>query len=145
MPDKIKLVTGNSKLLTTLGYAVSILAVAGIVSSGSQWVWQGSALFVLAVASWLVFRRSSESLYRGTGMLFPDGTAVELRSHEEVHLEFTGQAWVSSLFSVIHFLESDSGRKCSWLVCAANNHPDDYRRMLGFLRLNNNGLQEGES
>ena len=87
-----------------------------------------------------------ETKGKPTLKLFVNGTAVESRGGEEVLLEQTGQAWVSSLFSVIHLREVDSGNRLSWLVCAANNHPDDYRRMLGYLRLAAHGAgQEVDS
>lgn len=143
MPDRINLVTGECALLSRLGYAVSILAATGIVTSASSWVWKGIALIVLAAVTGFIFRRAAESRSPGSITLSLDGTAVLLHGREEVLLDYTGHAWISSLFSVIHFLEADSGRKCSWLVCAANNHPDDYRRMLGYLRLGSGGAVQG--
>lgn len=141
MPDRINLVTGGCFLLSVLGYAVSILAVAGISTSGSSWPWKGVALVILAAAFWFSFRGTAESRISGTGMLSLDGTAEISNGREKVLLEYTGQAWVSSIFSVIHFRECDSGKRSSWLVCAANNHPDDYRRMLGYLRLGSSSMQ----
>ena len=128
-----------------LGYAVAVLAVAGIATSASPWPWKAGALFFLGTASWFSFRSTPEYWSSGAVTLHLDGTAVESRGREVVLLEYTGHAWVSSLFSVIHFLECDNGRKRSRLVCAANNHPDDYRRMLGYLRLGSSGVQGSES
>ena len=145
VPERINLVTGNSALLTAFSYAIAILAVAAIATSASPWAWKAGALFSLAAASWFTFRSTPESDSQVNGILNLDGTALEPRGWEEVFLEFTGHAWVSSLFSVIFFRETDSGKKRSWLVCAANNHPDDYRRMLGYLRLGSSGVQGRET
>ena len=145
MPERISLVTGASALLRALGLLVVILAAAAIATSASPWQWKAGALLLLAAAAWFSFRGARGSRHAGSGTLNLDGTAIESRGREDVLLQYTGHARVSSLFSVIHFNEIDSSRKCSWLVCASNNHPDDYRRMLGYLRLSSDTAHGSES
>lgn len=135
MPERIHLYTGNCELLSILCLLVTALAAVGIATTTSPWVWKGSALLFLAMASWAIRRNTPKAALPGTGDLYPDGTASATLEGENTLLEYSGHAWVTRWFSIIAFRESDSGKPCSWLVCAHNNHPDDYRRMLGYLRL----------
>ena len=68
---------------------------------------------------------------------------LELRDDgSEIHGVARPEAWTSRWFCVLRWTRNDIGRHCNSLVCASENHPDDYRRLLTWLRLG--AFREGE-
>ena len=134
MPDRIELRSGAAPWLyqaQTLAFAAAAIL---LLTATTPWLWKTAALAVLLLVHFhalghtrrlhptrkLVLRLDhSLRLYEGNSET--DGTTGE-------------GAWISRWLCVLRWTAGDGSRRIS-LVCASENHVDDYRRLLVFLRL----------
>ena len=118
-----------AEALLCLGGALAILV------SPSDRAWKTMAIISLAtlysVMRWLSRQKAGRGLLR----LYEDGAARILRSRHSRDAVLAGGAWVSRWFAVLALREFPNGRCRRFLVCRSENHPDDYRNLLKFLRM----------
>ena len=114
---------------------VTALALLAIISSSAPWAWKAVCatllLLVHAFGSRSTLKHHSPGLIR----LYPDGTASRFVGDVEARSGQCASGWVSRWFSVVALKTPGSKRLSYCLVCASENHPDDYRRMLQYLRM----------
>ena len=118
--------------------AEALLALSGLTAiliSPAIGSWKlASALLLLA--GYLVLRRLAAGKNRaGMLRLFEDGTARIVSNDRVREAVATPHGWTSRWFSVIILRELSGGRIRRCLVCRSENHPEDYRNLLKFLRM----------
>mgnify|MGYP001817075049 CR=1 FL=1 len=135
-PDSLILQTGESTWLRAAHHLVAALALLSLLLANTTAVLKSTAIIIFLLVFAATRRRSRESARRGQlrlsrdgGMQFWNGAAAETRAERE------GNAWVSRWVSVVPGRETRSGRIHYWVVCASDNEPDAYRRMLVWMRL----------
>ena len=112
------------------------LGILAILLTPANWIWKLCAVLLLILFSIFVHARSVHQSRSGVIRLFADGTAwLRTLSRREVNAVQGRNGWVSRWFSVLTLYEARNGRKYYCVICAAENHPDEYRRLLKFLRM----------
>jgi hypothetical protein len=115
-------------------YGLAVLGIVSVMLAPTDWTWKGIALAALAVV-WRLGAEPSADAGRPKLTLFPDGTATLARNGREQPAELTGRAWLSRVFCVLEVQPLDA-EGAEWLrICASNQPPRAYRRLLGVLRL----------
>ena len=135
MPDRIELVAGAAPWLERARVATLLLAVISLGLAGTAWAWKLVSLGLLAgihlagLSRWRVHaKRSPIVLKREAGDIVSE-TGNSYRVLQE------GYSWLSRWFCVFRLADQDTAQCTTYLVCASENHADDYRRMLVWLRL----------
>lgn len=117
--------------------ARNLLALTGVVAllaAPSNGAWKLAALAALA-ATWYGSGRRARADGATTLSLHADGTTTLTSAEGERPVRLVARAWLSRRFCLVEWSELDRPGRGRGQVCASNNDPDDYRRMLGLLRL----------
>ena len=123
----------GSKWVRALLASLSILA---ILASAANWKWKLGSVLVLALFLCLLHTGSIRRNHSGAIRLFVDGTALlQTVCGQEINTVQGRHGWISRWFSVLTLFDTHQGRKYLCVIYAAENHPDDYRRLLKFLRM----------
>lgn len=135
MFQRIEIKTGVSERWRSLPALLAVWAALALLFSGASWQWT----LPLLVPLFLVYRWSVRLLERQHGAsratLGVDGILrLDLDGREQL-AAWTGHAWVCRWFCVVDWTSDDEPRRGQALVCAANNHPDAFRRLRVLLRL----------
>lgn len=135
MPRHLELRFGVAPWLRSAQRLAFLLAVLALGLSPAAWPWRIAALAALAIAWRFEERRAMLRDQAGRLALHLDGRLRLDRDDAEQHGLAMGAAWVSRWFCVLRWVDNEEGRTHTCLVCASENHPDDYRRLLTCLRL----------
>ena len=108
---------------------------AAVLASASPWPWAAAALIVLVIVDRLVSRHLRRRQAPGTATIGTDGLLRLCRGGREQLADWSGQAWVGRRLCVIHWSSPTAPRRGHTVVRAADNHPDDFRRLRVLLRL----------
>jgi len=126
---------GVSKWLRTARFLALLAGSAAILASPANWIWKLLAIFLLLVVFFL-HARSNSAKQSGWVRLYADGTALLWpASGKEIYATLDAHCWVSRWLGVMTLCEPDNGPRHHCIACASDNHPDDYRRLLKFLRM----------
>lgn len=140
VPERIRLITGADHWCRGL-YVCGLLVAALAIAAGPAapaWKWLlGAALLAAFGRAWLCLAREHP---RGVLCLERDGTARHSSAGRGEELLLQGDSsWVSRGICAVTLTDPRSGRSRHSLVCVSRNHPDDYRRLLQWLRLRHQG------
>ena len=143
MPLRIEVKSGAAPWLIASRRLAFLLAGLGLVFPPIAWPWALGALLALLV-SWAWTELMIADCRRGPMplVLHLDGRLQLRNGGQDIHGVARPEAWTSRWFCVLRWTRNDIGRNCNSLVCASANHPDDYRRLLTWLRLG--AFREGE-
>lgn len=135
--ERLSLQTGSGALLESCHPALATLAAVALLSTPAAWPWKLSALVLLAL-TYLLSRRRMQ--LNGPGFhltLFSDGTAVAAgQGQSERALTWpTATAWASRRLCILPVSEGTDADIIYCVILASKNNPDDYRRLLSWLRL----------
>lgn len=133
--DALKVRTGASGLLAGAPLAIAWLAGLGLLAAPAPFSWRLLSLAALALCYRLVCRGWRHTTNPGRLRLFPDGLGTLDRSGTERHIQLGGTAWLSPWICVIPLKTAPGAAIMPCMVCAAENRPDDYRRLRVLLRL----------
>jgi len=115
---------------------ISLLGILAVMLSPAAWTWKLLLASLLVCAFILILRNIGATRSSGVIRLFLDGTAVfTTRSERRLFCTLGNHHWVSRWFCSIGIYLARGGRKRFLLICAANNDPPEYRRLLKFLRM----------
>jgi hypothetical protein len=119
-----------------LQFVAAILGAVAILVSPADLVWKLGAWSALVFATWRVHAASFGNSRSGWLELLPDGT-VQMNFHDgtQSRAVLMETAWTIRWFSVLALFEPDSGRHYHCVVCASENSPDEYRRLLCHLHM----------
>lgn len=134
MPDRVQLRSGVCLWLSQLQRLVAFVATLLLLTLSTPWHWKLGTLLALSVVFASVVRHNARHHPHGRLMMRMDGTLLQERGDVEMHGMVEG-AWVSRWLCVIHWATAEDNRQRHSLVCASNNRPEDFRRMLVLLRL----------
>jgi hypothetical protein len=91
------------------------------------------ALFFTASTGFVFSLKESQS---GSIDLIQDGTAlVETREGRRFQAQLKENAWATRWLCVLTLFEQESGRHYYCVICASENSPDEYRRLLKYLNM----------
>ena len=127
---------GQSRWLKIAQILISTLGLLAILATPANFVWKLCSILLLLLASWCVFARSFDENRAGTIRLFADGTAfLRIASMQETNAFQGPQGWATRCLSILTLREAVNGRKHYCIICASDNNPNEYRRLLKFLRM----------
>jgi len=134
--DSLTLRFGPGPRLGVLQFAAALLGAVAILVSPADLAWKLGAWLTLVFATWRVHAVSFGKSRSGRLELLPDGT-VQMNFHDgrQSRAVLRENAWTIQWFSVLALFEPDSGRHYHCVVCASENSPDDYRRLLCHLHM----------
>jgi hypothetical protein len=141
--DAIELRSGSSAGLRAGHRALSVLALAAILSSAADPMWIMMAVCALGAACLASNRMTRSSRGQERLLLRADGTATVHSANGAVMARLSAGAWVSRWCSVMTLEELLSGRRCRYLICRSRNSQDDYRRLLVNLRMDSAHAPDG--
>ena len=116
-------------LLVSLGLLAILITPAG-------WAWKFGSILLLILASISVHTGSVHQSRAGAIHLLSDGAALlRTDSGQEINAIQGRHSWVSRWICVVTLYVVDNNTKHHCVICAAENLPDDYRRLLKLLRM----------
>jgi hypothetical protein len=134
--DYVEVRFGHSNGLRAAQALLASLGILAILISPANWIWKLLSILLLILLACFMHARSVHEERSGTIRLDADGTAVLRTSCRREVIAAQGQhGWVSRWFSVMTLYQAGNGGKYFCVICAAENHPDEYRRLLKFLRM----------
>ncbi len=127
---------GYSRWLKAVEFLVTVLGLLAIVSTPTHWGWKLGCACLLVLFHAGAGHRARSARYSGTLRLFRDSTALVRNRDGHETTAFRGsQAWVSRWVSVVPLFEPDGGMRHYCVICASENGPGEYRRLLQWLRM----------
>ena len=116
-------------LLVSLGLLAILITPAG-------WAWKFGSILLLILASISVHAWSVHQSQAGAIHLLSDGAALlRTDSGQEINAIQGRHSWVSRWICVVTLYVVDNNMKRHCVICASENCPDDYRRLLKLLRM----------
>lgn len=116
-------------------FAASLGAVAILATPASSG-WKIGALSTLVFVTLVAHAVSRRKSHCGWIDLHQDGTAhIRPGEGKKFQLLLKENAWAIRWLCVLALIEPDSGRHYHYVVCASENAPDEYRRLLKFLNM----------
>lgn len=135
MPDRIELVTGSGAWLERAHRAFLAMAALSLALTHTPLAWKLAALAALLVIS-LVERQAWRQMRSRTRRILKRVGEDIVSPTEQAYWQLRqGRVWISRWFCVFRLEDRDTGKGILCLVCASENHPDDYRRLLVWLRM----------
>jgi hypothetical protein len=134
--DSLELKFGNSPWLRAVHSLVSASGVLAVLISPANAVWKASAIGLLLLVALAIHFRSSNMNGRGTICLQQDGTAQLLTPDgHKASAVLHANGWATRWLCVLRLYESAKHRHHYCVICASENPPDPYRRLLVNLRM----------
>ncbi len=127
---------GLSNRFLVLQIGVAALGAAAILASPASWAWKSGLLFVLLISAIALHMVSAGPGQSGAICLQPEGDGrMRCRDGREIDVIFSTSAWVTRWLCVLTVFERDPYRQYHCVICASENDANQYRRLLGYLRL----------
>jgi hypothetical protein len=134
MPDRIELRGGACGWLAQLQWVVATVAAILLLTLSTPWHWKLATWAALSFVYGFLLRHNTQRHPPSRLLMRLDGTLLLLNAGVELDGVVEG-AWVSRWLCVIHWTATGDNRRQHSLVCASDNTPDDFRRLLVLLRL----------
>lgn len=135
MPERILLRCGSSPWLEHLRVALAILSASTVLLSNSGVAWKFAALAALLLF-WHYSGRFWQKHQANTRItLRREGPEIVSNVAGTRWRVSPGTAWISRWLCVFRLREYDSNRVLTCVVCASENHPQDFRRLLVWFRM----------
>jgi len=127
---------GISRRLQLAFLLLASLGLLAILITAASWTWKLGSILLLIPASISVHAWSVNQSRAGVIHLLLDGTAL-LRtvSGQEINAVQGPHSWVSRWICVLTLSAVDNNTKHCCVICASENYPDKYRRLLKLLRM----------
>ena len=127
---------GTSRWLQVAQLFLAALGLLALLIAPANWTWKLGAIVLLIMVSFFVHAWSVHQDRSGVIHLVPDGAAlIHTASGQEVHAVLAPHNWVSRWICVLSLNEVENLAKRHCVICASENHPDEYRRLLKLLRM----------
>ena len=127
---------GASRWLKLAHLLLASLGLLAILITPANWAWKLGSIVLLLLVVFFVHAWSVHQDRSGVIKLNPDGTALlRTASGQEINAVQGPHAWVSRWICVLSLYEADNLAKHQCVICATENHPDEYRRLLKLLRM----------
>jgi hypothetical protein len=135
-PETLELKFGTSRWLNAAHLGISALGAVAILVAPTNWGWKLLTLFGLVFATLIGLFQSRADSRSGTVILHLDGTSrVITRDGKAVRARLNENAWVSRWLCVLKLFEPRRSKHYHCVICASENSPDEYRRLLKFLNM----------
>jgi hypothetical protein len=134
--DFLEVRFGTSRWLKVAQMLLASLGFLAILTTPANWIWKLGSILLLILVSFLVHAWSVHQNRRGVIHLFPDGTALLRKdSGQEISAVQGPHSWVSRWVCALTLYEADNNAKHHCIICASENYPNEYRRLLKLLRM----------
>lgn len=134
--DYLELDFGAALWMKRAHVILLILCVLAIMIAAASWTWKISAWSILAVVYLITCRATAASVNSGVVRIFKDNTAMlSTGAGQRAFATLAARQWVSPWFCSVAVHPAKGGKKRVLVICAAGNSPDEYRRLLKFLRM----------
>ncbi len=134
--DFLNIRFGTSGWLQVTHLLLALLGLLAILINPANWMWKLGSIFLLLLVSFFVHAWSAHKNRSGVIHLYPDGAAlIHTASGQEVNAVLGPHSWVSRWICVLSLYDVDNLAKHHCVICASENHPDEYRRLLKLLRM----------
>jgi hypothetical protein len=134
--DALALRFGVSPWLRFAHFLVAMLGLAAILLTPAASGWKFCTVLALGISGFTAHLLSVRKSQTGLISLGADGAAQVASLHgtqSEARLEES--SWVTRWFCVLALFEPVSRRRYHCVICASENTPDEYRRLLRFLNM----------
>jgi hypothetical protein len=134
--DSLTLRFGLSSGLRVIQFVAASLGAVAIMAAPAALGWKFGAWSALVFVTLWAQAASTRKSHSGSLELLQDGT-MHMRFHDgKKSLALLKEnAWAIRWFSVLTLFEQDSGRHYHCVVCASENAPNQYRRLLQYLNM----------
>lgn len=113
---------------------IFLMSIISLTASNSALPVKILAVGALLFAFGMIARRLAKSHPPGRLRLFADGVGWVSDTQTDKQVRILDNAWVSRWFCLVPCRQLSSGKRQDIVVCASDNDPDDYRRLLTELR-----------
>jgi len=135
-PEALELKFGTSPWLSAAHLGISALGAVAILVAPAEWGWKLLAFFGLVFSALIGLFHSRADCRSGTVILHLDGASrVLTRDGKTVRARLNETAWVSRWLCVLKLFEPRRSKLYHCVICASENTPDEYRRLLKFLNM----------
>ena len=134
--DFLEIRFGTSRWMQVAQLLLASLGLLAILITPANWTWKLGGMVLLILVSFFVHAWSAHQSRSGVIHLYPDGTALlRTASGQEINAVQGPHGWVSRWICVLTLYQADNSAKHHCVICASENYPDEYRRILKFLRM----------
>jgi hypothetical protein len=134
--DYLELNFGASRWMRRAHVILLLLCILAILIAPASWIWKISAWSILAVFYGMAYRVTASAAHSGVVRVFQDNTAMlSMISERRVFATLSARHWVSPWFCSVAIHLAKGGSKQFLIVCATANDPDEYRRLLKYLKM----------
>jgi len=134
--DFLNIRFGTSRWLQVAQLLLASLGLLAILITPANWAWKLGSIVLLLLVSFFVHAWPVHQGRSGVIHLDPDGAAlIRTASGHEINAVLGSHGWVSRWICVLSLYQPDNYAKHHCVICASENHPDEYRRLLKFLRM----------
>lgn len=117
-------------------WSVALLGAVAILLTPAGWIWKCAILFLLITSAALACAGAHKPTRHGRVTLFHDGMAqIFTLDGKAADVLLQENAWLCRWLCVLDLFEPDSGRHYYCIICASENSPCEYRRLLKFLNM----------
>lgn len=135
-PETLEIRFGPARWLLAASLITALLGLLAIVLSPAGWAWKSGTSALLIVVTLLAHVQTNRTRQSGVMRLYSDSVLHYLSIDGKRGLaSLEGNNWTSRWFSVLSLLEEQGGSRRFYIVCSSQNPPDEYRRLLRFLRM----------
>jgi len=115
---------------------ITLLGILAVLISPASWQWKVCLVLTGGCAGLLLARKMTDMHNSGIVRILPDSTAMYATALEKrIFTILCHQQWVCRWFCSLAVSLAHDGQRKDLIICASNNNPDEYRRLLKFLRM----------
>ena len=147
--DGIDVYTGASHWMRLVHILIFFMTLIALIASNAALPAKILAIGALLIVSGMITRRLARLHAPGRLRLFSDGVGwmsdSQADKQADKQITLLDHAWASRWFCMVPCWQLDSGKRRDVMVCASDNDPDDYRRLLTALRSRSRDEEPGGS
>ena len=134
--DYIEIRFGHAPWMMWAHVVITLLGILAVLISPASWQWKVCLVLTGGCASLLLARKMSAMHNTGIVRILPDSTAFYATAIEKrIFTILCHQQWVCRWFCSLAVSLAHDGKRKDLIICASKNSPDEYRRLLKFLRM----------
>jgi len=132
----LDLVAGESLWLRLTRYGLFVSAAPVLAFAATDAIWRLTGLALLGLVFVLVgFKLRQMSQVRSLHLLGDGMITLSRTDQPDIHASLGQDGWATAWIAIVPVIRADHRAPMRVLVCRSQNHPADYRRLLGRMRL----------
>lgn len=135
-PETLEIRFGPGRWFVSALLITGALGFLAIVISPADWAWKSGTAALLILVALFAHVQTSRACQSGVLRLYTDGVLLYLSIAGKSGIAVLAvNGWTSRWLSVLSLSDEQGGKRRFYIVCSSQNHPDEYRRLLRFLRM----------